>query len=253
MCTSPPGLNEFSHAHLRPLKLMVNGTVLFGYYYRWEFSSCAFLSFFFLKSSQWAVNLLDTHRIPPHGTAWHWCVREQQIAEHACAQSVLWVYIHCMCMSPHVNTCLYVFHHVKHCMSCAETDHMQLTDLYEEHDLRLEVVFDIALIPTDIESCFHPTQSYVSTLSPLPQSVWQIMQPELWSVFAHFHIPSYSPGGMTTTKVHSEGKNCNSECDLLVLGKATADGVGGSEWRGENSEMSSRQWKSLGHFVHFNI
>lgn len=90
----------------------------------------------------------------------------------------------------HVKTFLYVFHHVKHCVSCAMTDYMQLTDLCQAHELQLKLVFDTALKSTDIASCFHPTQSHVSTLSPLAQSVCQIIQIEQKSVSAHFQIPS---------------------------------------------------------------
>lgn len=58
-----------------------------------------------------------------------------------------------VCM--HVQTFLYVFHHVKHCVSCAMTDYMQLTDLCQSHKLQLELVFDTALKSTDIASCSH--------------------------------------------------------------------------------------------------
>lgn len=108
----------------------------------------------------------------------------------------------------------------------AETDHMQLTDLYEAHDLQLELVFDIAhrhwkLFPPDTVLCQHTVTT--ASVSMTDHATWTVI---CFCSFSHTII-LYSPGGMTTTKVLSEGKNCNSKCDLLVLGKTTADGVGG--------------------------
>lgn len=134
-----------------------------------------------------------------------------------------------MSVCPHVNTFLYVFHHVKSCtMSWAMTDYMQLTELCQAPELQLELVFDVVLKFTDISSCFRPAQPHVSTLSPLSQSVCQIMKPEPWSVSAQVHIPSWSWWDDNEKSLKREKVQQHSKPDLPALGKGAADGVGGT-------------------------
>lgn len=57
-----------------------------------------------------------------------------------------------MTMSLRVNTFRNVCHHVKRYMGCVVTEHLQLTDLREAHNMQLELVFDIAQTMTAIST-----------------------------------------------------------------------------------------------------
>lgn len=77
----------------------------------------------------------------------------------ACTWNVLWEYVHCMSMSPHVNSFFYAFRHAKHSRSFAG-------GRSHAADWPGGPRSSFVLIPKDTDCSSHPTQNLVSTPSP---------------------------------------------------------------------------------------